>query len=83
MLSLDADLVIQSWHKTLPALTGSSCLLIGENYRGNDVNIALDILQSTSPSYLMLSALESAAIYMAEHGESDIAASFRRNRFTK
>ena len=75
MLSLDADLVIQSWHKTLPALTGSSCLLIGENYRGNDVNIALDILQSTSPSYLMLSALESAAIYMAEHGESDIAAS--------
>ncbi len=72
MLTLGADLVVQSWHKTLPAVTGTSCLLVGNSYTGNDVAIALDILQSTSPSYLMLSALESASIYMAEWGESDI-----------
>lgn len=72
LLTLGADLVVQSWHKTLPTVTGTSCLLVGYDYSGDDVTIALDILQSTSPSYLMLSALESAAIYMAEQGESDI-----------
>lgn len=77
MLTLGADLVTQSWHKTLPTITGSSCLLVGNDYDGDDVALALDILQSTSPSYLMLTALESAAIYMAEQGRNDIENSLK------
>ncbi len=72
LLDLGADLVVQSWHKTLPAITGTSALLVGESYRGPDVSFALDVLQSTSPSYLMLCSLEAASIYMAEHGQEDI-----------
>lgn len=75
LADLDADLVVQSWHKTLPALTGSSCLLVGPNYHGRDIAQTLSVLQSTSPSYLMLTALECASVYMAEQGREDIAAS--------
>lgn len=72
LIDLGADLVVQSWHKTLPALTGSSCLLVGADYQGRDITQVLSILQSTSPSYLMLCALESAGIYMATEGKEDI-----------
>ena len=73
LIDLGADLVVQSWHKTLPALTGSSCLLVGSDYHGRDLTQVLSILQSTSPSYLMLCALEAASIYMATDGKADIA----------
>ena len=76
-IDLGADLVVQSWHKTLPALTGSSCLLVGSDYQGRNLTKVISILQSTSPSYLLLSSLEAAAIYLAVDGKEDIAHSLK------
>lgn len=57
----DADIVIQSYHKTLPALTMSSVVHIREDYPFKDnVLHYLTMLQSSSPSYLLMEGLESA-----------------------
>ncbi len=65
-----ADLTVQSTHKTLGAMTQASMLHIGSNridlYR---LEQALQILQSSSPSYLLLASLDAARQQMALYGE--------------
>ncbi|MEB3339251.1 aminotransferase class I/II-fold pyridoxal phosphate-dependent enzyme [Okeania sp.] len=65
-----ADLTVQSTHKTLGAMTQASMLHIGSNridlYR---LEQALQILQSSSPSYLLLASLDAARQQMALFGE--------------
>lgn len=57
----DADVVIQSYHKTLPALTMSSVIHIRDDYPFKDnVLHYLTMLQSSSPSYLLMESIESA-----------------------
>lgn len=65
-----ADLVIESLHKTLPALTQTAIL-----HRCTDrVNEELlfhyvSLYQSTSPSYILMASMDYATHYMAEHTE--------------
>lgn len=61
-LDLGADLVVQSTHKTLGAFTQGAILHVGNSGRVSleAVSGALDILQTTSPSYLIMASLESA-----------------------
>ncbi len=65
-----ADLTVQSTHKTLGAMTQASMLHIGSNridlYR---LEQALQMLQSSSPSYLLLASLDAARQQMALFGE--------------
>ena len=65
-----ADLSVQSTHKTLGAMTQASMLHIGSNridlYR---LQQALQILQSSSPSYLLLASLDAVRQQMALFGE--------------
>jgi arginine decarboxylase len=69
-LSADADLAVQSTHKVLGAMTQASMLHIQGNRIDRDrVNKALQLLQSTSPSYLLLASLDAARQQMAIHGE--------------
>jgi arginine decarboxylase len=68
-LSLGADLVVQSTHKLLGALTQASMLHV----QGNLVDLerldrCLQILQTSSPSYLLLASLDSARAQMATYG---------------
>lgn len=72
LLDLGADLVVQSWHKTLPVLTQGSVLQVGESYQGLPLDHFLSLLQTTSPSYLLLSSLEAGGVYMAEQGQDVI-----------
>lgn len=68
-LAAGADLVIQSWHKTLGTLTQTAVLhLKGQRVRPERVNQALSIVQTTSPSYWFLSALEVACRQMVDQG---------------
>lgn len=55
-----ADLVIQSWHKSLGSLTQTGVLhLVNEKYFSyNDIKRSLDLVSSTSPSFLLLLSLE-------------------------
>lgn len=66
-----ADLVIQSWHKSLGSLTQSGVLhLVNERFfTYNDIKRSLDLVSSTSPSFLLLLSLELTRKHLAEQGD--------------
>jgi arginine decarboxylase len=69
-LAAGADISVQSIHKVLGALTQASMLHV----QGNRIDIdriskALQLVQSTSPSYLLLASLDAARQQMALYGE--------------
>ncbi|MEH2268449.1 MAG: aminotransferase class I/II-fold pyridoxal phosphate-dependent enzyme [Nostoc sp.] len=65
-----ADLTVQSIHKVLGAMTQASMLHIQGNRIDCDrISKALQLVQSTSPSYLLLASLDAARQQMALHGK--------------
>ncbi len=67
-----ADVVVQSAHKTLPALTMGSFLHIrSQLIDSNKVNKYLRMLQSSSPSYLILASLDDARSYVERYSPMD------------
>lgn len=63
-----ADIVIQSVHKTLPALTQTALLHVcGSDALQKKVEQYLSIYQSSSPSYVFLSSIEECVLWMEEH----------------
>jgi arginine decarboxylase len=69
-LSLGADLVIQSTHKTLGALTQAAMLHVrGDLIDISRVDRSLQIIQTSSPSYLLLASLDSAQAQMTAYGQ--------------
>lgn len=70
-LSLGADLVVQSTHKVLSALTQAAMVhLQGPRVDPERLSQALAMVQSTSPSYLLLASLDMARWQMAIAGEA-------------
>ncbi|MGI2906453.1 aminotransferase class I/II-fold pyridoxal phosphate-dependent enzyme [Tolypothrix sp. VBCCA 56010] len=68
-LAAGADLSVQSIHKTLGAMTQASMLHIqGLRIDSDRLNKALQLVQSTSPSYILLASLDAARQQMALHG---------------
>lgn len=77
-ISQGADISIQSTHKLLPSLTMSSMLHIREGLIDvGHVDMHLRMIQSSSPSYLLLASLDLARRYMMTQGK-DIADSIHR-----
>ncbi|MEG4443625.1 aminotransferase class I/II-fold pyridoxal phosphate-dependent enzyme [Microcoleus sp. AT9_B5] len=73
-LSAGADLTVQSIHKTLGAMTQASMLhLKGDRIDIQKLNRALQLVQSTSPSYLLLASLDAARQQIALHGKELMA----------
>ena len=71
-LQLGADVVVQSAHKTLPALTMGSYIHIQSNrVPAEKINRYLRMLQSSSPSYLILASLDDARCYIETYSEGD------------
>ncbi len=69
-LAAGADLTIQSIHKTLGAMTQASMLHIqGKRININRLNKALQLTQSTSPSYILLASLDAARQQIAIQGK--------------
>lgn len=61
-LNLGADLVLQSSHKTLSALTQAAMLHVqGLRISRSRLKQTLELMQSSSPSYLFLASLERAS----------------------
>lgn len=74
-LSLGAGAVVQSVHKTGGALTQASWLHLGIEHGGVDrekVAEMLRLLQTTSPSYLLMASLDAARGYLAGHGRETL-----------
>ncbi|MDH6100607.1 aminotransferase class I/II-fold pyridoxal phosphate-dependent enzyme [Anabaenopsis sp. FSS-46] len=70
-LAAGADLTVQSTHKVLGAMTQASMLHIqGHSIDIHRVNKALQLVQSTSPSYILLASLDAARQQMALHGKA-------------
>ncbi len=70
-LSAGADLTVQSTHKVLGAMTQSSMLhLQGKRIDPQRISQALQLVHSTSPSYLLLASLDGARQQMAMEGET-------------
>lgn len=64
-----ADMVVQSIHKTLPSLTQTSLLHVCSNRVDlKRLDLMLQIHQSTSPSYLLMSAIDQAVDIIEKHG---------------
>jgi arginine decarboxylase len=75
-LAAGADLVVQSCHKTLGSLVGSAQLHVGRNslVAAKQVQHALNFLQTTSPSYLLLASLDVMRRWLWREGEALFAA---------
>lgn len=65
-----ADAAVQSWHKTGGSLTQSSVLHLGGPGRVDPARVAaaLQMVQTASPSYLLLASLDAARRQMALNG---------------
>lgn len=74
-LDIGADVVVQSAHKMLPALTMSSFLHISEKLNGDvehRIKEALAMFQSSSPSYLLMASLDGARSYAESLTKAEI-----------
>ena len=70
-LEAGADLTVQSTHKVLGAMTQASMLhLQGDRIEPERINQALPLVQSTSPSNILLASLDAARQQMATQGNS-------------
>lgn len=71
-LELGADAVVQSAHKTLPAMTMGSFLHVNSPYISiPKVEQYLQMLQSSSPSYPIMASLDLARKYIASYTKAD------------
>ncbi|MEH7108561.1 aminotransferase class I/II-fold pyridoxal phosphate-dependent enzyme [Bacillus sp. JJ1764] len=72
-IQLGADIVVQSAHKTLPAMTMGSYLHFNSDLINlNKVKEYLGIFQSSSPSYPIMASLDLARSYLARYGSNDL-----------
>jgi arginine/lysine/ornithine decarboxylase len=72
-VELGADIIVQSAHKTLPAMTMGAFL----HYQGRLVSLSnlrfyLQALQSSSPSYPLMASLDLARSYLGTYEDEDL-----------
>lgn len=69
-LDAGADIVVQSCHKTLPALTQSSLLHVnGDLVDRNRLHKMLGVFQTSSPSYLLMGSIDGCMHLLEEEGK--------------
>lgn len=69
-ISLGADIAVQSTHKSMKALTQASMLHVGSDRVDlHRLEMWLAMLQSSSPSYVLMSSLEASLNDMGQAGE--------------
>ncbi len=64
-----ADIWVQSAHKTLPVLTGGAWLHYGHNIDGDALTQCLQMVQTSSPSFIIMASLDRGRAWMEEKGE--------------
>ena len=66
-----ADLVVMSLHKTLPAMTQTALLhLQGDLIKAENVDHALDVFETSSPSYILMASVAECIEYVKNEGKS-------------
>lgn len=70
-ISCGADLVVMSLHKTLPAMTQTALLhLQGDLIQAENVDHALDVFETSSPSYILMASVAECVEYVKNEGKS-------------
>ncbi|MGN7178612.1 arginine decarboxylase [Paenibacillus sp. FSL R5-0490] len=81
-VQLQADLTVQSAHKTLPAMTMGAYLHFNSRFiKEEKVSNYLGILQSSSPSYPIMASLDLARAYLASFSKKDEEALLEKIRY--
>ena len=78
-VATDADAVITSVHKTLPSMTQTSLIHINRNCptRDNIVRM-LSVFQTSSPSYILMSSIDSMTELLEKQGEELFSSYMKR-----
>lgn len=64
-----ADIVIQSTHKTLPALTQTALIHVNQDYKyKEELRSYLTMFQTSSPSYVLMASIDAAMHWYMEEG---------------
>ena len=63
-----ADILITSWHKTLPVLTGGAVISCNNNDIYSQLLIGRNILHSSSPNYMIMSSIDNCVRSMSACG---------------
>lgn len=72
-ISQGADLVVQSTHKTLPCITQGAILHLGTNRIDKEMlQENLNMLHTTSPSYLIMASIEESVEYIRNKGKQHL-----------
>ena len=76
-----ADLVIESLHKTLPSMTQTSILHVqGDLIKRERLRKSLSMIQSSSPSYVLMRSITGCLHYMEKEGPALFDAYLKRLR---
>lgn len=79
-ICMGADVVVQSLHKTLPAMTQTAVIHVCTEELVKPVEQALEIFLSSSPSYIFMMNMEAAICYMADHDFTEYENNLRKFR---
>ena len=70
-VTLGADMVVQSLHKTLPSLTQTAMLhLCSDRVSEDELGFRLSVYQTSSPSYLLMASIDSCVQLLSAHGDA-------------
>jgi len=74
-----ADIVVQSLHKTLPSLTQTAIVHVcGDRVDGDRLARSLAVFETSSPSYLLMSSIDSC-VRLLEEKRDRLFAAWKRN----
>ena len=83
-MELGADMVATSIHKTGGALTQASALLLNnDKIESSKVLQSINMLQSTSASYLLMSSIDGARSNLVLNGEIQLSKALNLSRYAK
>ncbi len=77
-ISLGADAVVESLHKTLPAMTQCAALYLNKNINPKLFEKALGKIETSSPSYVLMASIDKC-ISVLENTENELFKKFNDN----
>ena len=83
-MEIGADAAVASMHKSTGSLTQSSILMVKDGFIDNDkIRLILNLLQTTSASYILMSSLDLARRNMVLNGERIISNIMELSKFAR
>ncbi|WP_042275292.1 aminotransferase class I/II-fold pyridoxal phosphate-dependent enzyme [[Clostridium] dakarense] len=82
-MELGAHMSAVSMHKSGGALTQASILLINKDIDGDKIQQTINMLQSTSASYLLMASIDGARHNLVKNGQSQLLNAIKLARYAK